>query len=141
MLIKNPEKWVSEGSKTFYDFLRLAHYPVQQRATNLCLKVTLLCENIVENWELKIQNLEFRYDCWSFRKYFRINVSRGSLGTDVLMLSHVMSDLAPTNTYFLLRCLNIILTMSLWPRVSDSSLKFRFSKAWFHSDLRNRKSI
>lgn len=31
-----------------------------------------------------------------------------------LMLSRVMSDLAPTDAYFLLRCLNIILTMFLW---------------------------
>lgn len=40
-----------------------------------------------------------------------------------------MSDLAPTGAYFLLRCLNIILTMSLWPRPVGASRNLKFSEA------------
>lgn len=53
--------------------------------------------------------------------YFDTSVydAQNSLATPAaLMLSRVMSDLAPTGAYFLLRCLNIILTMFLWPRAN-----------------------
>ena len=41
-----------------------------------------------------------------------------------LILSRVMSDLAPTGAYFLLRCLNIILTMFFRPVAASRNPKF-----------------
>lgn len=44
-----------------------------------------------------------------------------------------MSDLAPTGAYFLLRCLNIILTMFLWPRPVAASRNPKFCEASNHA--------
>lgn len=96
----------------------------QQKISNAPLYDTFMRENEFrvlyrENAALLRRLLTYTYI------YFDTSVRCSKLPgcTDrVNAVSRVMSDLAPTGAYFLLRCLNIILTMFLWPRADTRAV-------------------
>lgn len=90
-------------ARNYSQFISNKFEAISSEKTNPECQRLLICHVDIAYWYICVYILT------------RVRCSKLSGCTTALMLSRVMSDLAPTDAYFLLRCLNIILTMFLWP--------------------------